>query len=115
MVVAGEPVHGVDLMNHPLIGNSRRIRPKESELEILSCVEGIRWSIDQESFPIGVLFAQRWNYGRTTPSTRLIYVPRHLSHHDVAELTGLEIIVSLHVARGGAALRSDLHDSFRSA
>ena len=36
---AGEPVHRVDLVDEPLIGNAGRIRPEETELKILAGVE----------------------------------------------------------------------------
>jgi hypothetical protein len=36
---AREPVHGVDLVHKPLIGNARRERPEQAELKILARVE----------------------------------------------------------------------------
>src|SRR5262249_53643166 len=99
MIEPREPVHGVDLMNHPLIRNSGRVRPEQSELEVLSRVEWLVWPVDQEPLPVCVLFFQLRHQLRTPPTPGLIYIPGHIGHNDVAELARLYEIVSPHVTR----------------
>src|SRR5678816_1847835 len=98
MIKASKPVHCVNLMDQPLIWNSRRIRPEKTELEILACIKRLERTVDEISFPVCVSFLEQWNDIRTAPPSGLIDVPRHLSHHNVTELARLEELIGTHIA-----------------
>src|SRR5207244_4490746 len=56
---AREPMHRVDLMDKPLVGDAGGIRPEEAKLEIFSGIERFEGLIDQEALPGGVRFAKQ--------------------------------------------------------
>src|SRR5580704_19615067 len=73
---SGIPLHRVDALDHPLIGNARRKRPEQSKFHILAGVEWLRRTAGEESLPIGVGFTKLRHDSRPAPSPRLIYIPR---------------------------------------
>src|SRR5271170_8162828 len=107
---AGKPMHRVDLVHKPLIGNPRGVRPEEAELKILASVERLVGTVHQLALPVRVFFLQKWHDIRTPPPAGLIHVPAHLDHYDVAELSGLDIFGCLLISRCAATLRTNLYD-----
>ena len=107
---AGEPVDGVDLVDQPLIGNSRRVGPEKAEFKIFAGVEGLVGAIEQIALPVGVLFLEQGHHVGTAPAARLVHVPAHFNHNDVAEGAGLDVIGSPLIGRSGAPLGADLDD-----
>ena len=106
-----KPVNRVDLVDQPLIGNARGVRPEQPELKILARIERNHGAIQQVALPVRVFFLQQRHYVGTAPAARLVHVPRHLHHHDVAELAGLDVLGGLHVRRRRTPLRADLHNA----
>src|SRR5207244_3264020 len=83
---ASEPMHRVDLVDHPLVGNSRGVRPEQAELEMFASVEAFARTIDQEALPVGVRFAELRHQLGTAPAPWLVHVPRHFDGNNVAKL-----------------------------
>src|SRR5262249_35749687 len=110
MVVAGEPVHGVYLMDHPLVRDARGIWPEQPELEMLSGIKWLKWPVDQESLPIGILLLEQRYYFGTPPTAGLVHVPGHVCRHYIAEFSRFDEVVSCHVAGSRAPLSPDLDD-----
>src|SRR5437764_10505789 len=54
-----EPVDGVDLMHHPLIGDARRVRPEQAVLEVLARIPGFIREIREKALPVGILLLDR--------------------------------------------------------
>ena len=105
---SGEPVHRVDLVRHPLAGDSRRIGPEQPIFEVFARVERFERAVAQEANPVEVFFPALRNERRTAPAARLVDVPRHFAHHDVAELARADVVVRRVVVRRAATLRTDL-------
>ena len=99
MIVAGEPMHRVDLVDHPLIGNAGRVGPEQPKLDVLPRIERFEGPVDEKALPVNILLAQLRNQIGPPPTTRLVYVPSHLGHHDVAKLTRFDELISAHVTR----------------
>ena len=99
-------MHSIDLMDQPLIGNSRRERPEKTKLQILPRIERFVWMTDEISLPISVRFTELGNQFRTPPPAGLIHIPRHFDRHDLAELAGFNKLVSSLIRRRTSPLRS---------
>src|ERR1700731_4530344 len=88
-----KPVDRIDLMDHPLIRNSRRERPEQPEFQILTRIEGLEGSVDQKFLPVRIGLAQLRNQLRTPPASGLVDIPGHFDRNDVAELSRLDKVV----------------------
>ncbi len=110
MGISAEPVNGIDLVHQPLIRDSGGVRPEQAELKVLACIERLVWKIHQIALPVRVFFLQQRYDIWPSPAPRLIDVPGHLNHHDVAELTRLNVLVRLLIARRAASLGPNLHN-----
>ena len=105
-----EPMHRINLVDQPLVGNPRAIRPEQAELQVLPRVELILDPTHTVPLPVRILLFQQRHHIRPPPASRLVYIPAHLHHHDVAKLPALDVLRSLHVARSAAPLRTHLHN-----
>src|SRR5580704_12892137 len=103
-------MYRVDLVYKPLVRNSRGIRPEEAELKILASVERLIRPVHQIALPVRIFLLQQGHNIGTPPPPGLIHIPRHLDHHDVTELAGLDIFRRLLITRRAATLRADLYD-----
>src|SRR5439155_11418280 len=99
---AGEPVYRIDLVHHPLVRDARRVRPEEAILEVLARIPRLGGQVDEEPLPVRVLLLERGDELRAPPAARLVDVPRHLGHDDVAELPRPEVLAG-HLVVGRAA------------
>src|SRR5215510_8879917 len=110
-------MHRVDLVRHPLAGNARRVRPEQTKLEVLARIplslSALLATVEQETIPIRVLFANFLNQLRASPASGLIDVPGHLNHHDLAKLGGLNKLVRANVVTPTTSLTTDLHNLLR--
>ena len=66
--------------------------------------------VERITFPVGVFLLEKRNDVGTAPAARLVHVPGHFDHHDVAELAGLNVLGGFLIAGRGAALGADLND-----
>ena len=108
-----EPMYGIDLVAHPLPGNTRRIRPEEPELQVLTSIEWLIRPVEQESLPVCILFPHLRHESRSPPTTRLVDIPGQLHHHDRPEFSGLDKIRRGLVIGAAPALGTDLYDLAR--
>src|SRR5688572_19817425 len=87
MFEAREPVHGIDLVNHPLAGNTRGVWHEETVLDVLARVPVRLWPVHQVAFPVGILLADLHYELRPAPAAGLVDVPGHLDHVNIPKLT----------------------------
>ena len=106
-----KPVNRVDLVAHPLAEDTRGIGPEQAVFQIFSGIPGLMRTVHQEAFPIGVTFLDGAHQLGTPPATRVIHIPGHLHHHNIAKLTGFNVVIGRNIIAGAATLRSDLHNS----
>src|SRR3989441_12483851 len=100
-------------VHHPLVRDAGRIRPEQAILEVLARIPRLVGEIREKALPVGVLLLDRGDELRAAPASRLVHVPSHLGHDDVAELARPDELVGDLVVLGAAALRADLHDAVR--
>src|SRR6516164_11251905 len=98
-------------MNHPLVWNSRRIRPKQPKFHVFSRIKWLYRIVQQKAFPIHLFFAQPRDEFRAAPATRLIDIPSHQHAYDVTELAAPDVIVRGLIHRRTPPLRTYLHDA----
>src|SRR3984885_9724807 len=94
-------------MDQPLIGNSGRIGPKETELQIFAGIEGLVRAVEEVALPVCVLLLQQGHDSGAAPAAWLIDVPGHFDGDDVTEFSRLDIFIGFLIAGRAAALGAD--------
>ena len=97
-------MYRIDLVAHPLTGYTRGVGPEKPELQVFAGIKRFEGAIDQEAFPIRVLFFHQRDEIRTAPAARVIDIPGKLHRDDgtgrfildfdaklVRTLTGLDL------------------------
>src|SRR5215469_10151527 len=107
--VVHEPVHEIDPVAHPLIGDAARKFLIQAEFTINLGVEWAVWLIHKPLAPVGVLLANQFRFWASAPP-RAVVVPDNFYFAYVAERPGLDQVMSRHRMRLAAVLGSDLHD-----
>src|SRR4030095_3819984 len=87
---AGDEMQRINLMDHPLVGNARRIWPIQAEFDVLVRIESLLRAINHEAIPVRVLRTQGGDELGAAPAHRLIRVCAHLDHRDFAEFARLQ-------------------------
>src|SRR5262249_44250779 len=65
---AGDEMQRVNLMDHPLVWNARRIWPIQPEFDVLSRIESLLRAINHEAFPVRVFRTQGGDELRAAPA-----------------------------------------------
>ena len=97
-------------MDHPLIRNSRRVRPEQAELDVTARIKLFGGTISEKQLPIGVFFSQFFDERRTSPSPWLVHVPGHLHAYNVAKFAGRDEFLRALIICRAAPLCPDLHN-----
>src|SRR5262245_54163174 len=105
-------MNGIDLMAHPLAGNTGGVRPEQTKLQVLSRIPcGFR-TIQLKALPIGIFLATLGYRIDAPPATGLIDVPSHLHADDLTKLAGLNEFGRGRIVRSAPPLRADLNNAF---
>src|SRR5690606_11141133 len=73
-------MHGINLVTHPLTGQSRGVRPEEAILKMFAGIERLERTVHEEPLPVSILFAHLCDEIRSPPTTRLVDVPGQRNH-----------------------------------
>src|SRR5690606_16717954 len=114
VIDAGKPMHRVDLMGHPLAGNARGVGPKQPVLQIFPWIPSFVGAVHEQTFPFGIVLPDLFRQLRQYPPARLVDVPIHFYHYNVAEFTRADIVIGCMVIGCTSPLGSYLDDFSRS-
>ena len=110
--VVHEPVHQVDGVTHPLIGNPAREFFVKTKLKIHLRIEGPRGLGHQPGIPIRVLFANLFHLGTAAPA-RTVIVPDDFDLAHISERSAARDFLRRTRVGLAAMLGADLDDGLR--
>src|SRR4029079_3912010 len=105
-----EPVHEIDAVTHPLVGDAARAFAIETELEVQTRIEGTRGAVPEPGFPIGILLLDHLHFRTAAPAGPVV-VPDDLDLAHLAKRARLDEVVCDAGVDLAAVLRADLHDT----